>query len=98
MHSASLAVTALDRQFRGESVDWQRDYAEPLKQGVDTFRVFVEAWYDGRFQDIIFYEKQSAAIRAMISSILAGYAWDAANPFVKHPQRRIDTLWRYCAG
>ncbi|KAA1190662.1 NAD(P)/FAD-dependent oxidoreductase [Pseudohalioglobus sediminis] len=98
LHSASLAAKILDRQLQGTNVDWQVEYAEPLKQGVDTFRAFVTAWYDGRFQDVIFYEQQSEEIRNMISSILAGYAWDIENPYVANPERRLNALWRYCSN
>jgi flavin-dependent dehydrogenase len=41
--SASLAAAMLQRQFAGETVDWQNEYAVPLKKGVDTFRAFVES-------------------------------------------------------
>ncbi|MGH1471684.1 MAG: NAD(P)/FAD-dependent oxidoreductase [Cellvibrionaceae bacterium] len=96
MKSASLAVNLLDRQFKGETIDWQKDYGEPLRAGVDAFRVFVEAWYDGRFQDIIFAPDQSTQIREMICSILAGYAWDTKNPYVKDSERRMNTLAELC--
>lgn len=96
MKSASLAAEALDKQLNGVSVDWDQDYANPLRAGVDTFRVFVEAWYDGRFQDIIFAKQQSTEVRAMISSILAGYAWDTKNPYVKDSLRRINILAELC--
>ncbi|SJM89935.1 Monooxygenase, FAD-binding protein [Crenothrix polyspora] len=96
MKSASLAAAILDRQFKGESVDWQTEYATPLQRGVNTFRVFVDAWYDGRFQDVIFHAKQQPEIKAMISSILAGYAWDEANPYVSNARSRLDTLVELC--
>lgn len=96
MKSAKLSTDLLHRQFQGESCDWQQDYATPLRQGVDTFRHFVEAWYDGRFQDIIFSTQQSDEIRKMISSILAGYAWDSKNPYVRDSERRINTLAEHC--
>jgi flavin-dependent dehydrogenase len=96
MKSADLAVDVLDKQLRGIQVDWQADYSDPLKQGVDTFRTFVEAWYDGRFQDIAFAKKQSPQVKSMVSSILAGYAWDTNNPYVKESQRRINTLAKIC--
>lgn len=96
MKSASLACAALDRQFRGEAVEWDVEYGKALRAGVDTFRVFVEAWYDGRFQDIIFAPKQSPEIREMICAILAGYAWDAQNPYVKDSKRRMNTLAELC--
>jgi flavin-dependent dehydrogenase len=96
MKSASLAAAILDRQFKGETVNWQTEYALPLQRGVNTFRVFVDAWYDGRFQDAIFHKNQQPEIKAMISSILAGYAWDEANPYVKNARTRLDTLVELC--
>ena len=95
--SASLAAAALDRQFAGEAVDWQNDYAVPLKKGVDTFRTFVESWYAGAFQKIIFHEGQQPEIRRMISSILAGYAWDQTNPYVRETRRHLATLEEICS-
>lgn len=98
MKSASLAAPLVDRQLKGETVDWENEYAIPLKCGVDTFRNYVSAWYDGRFQDVIFYrqDKASPKVSAMISSILAGYAWDKNNPFVAEPSRRLNALAELC--
>ena len=96
MKSASLAADILTRQFNNEPVDWEQDYAKHLQRGVNTFRVFVDAWYDGRFQDVIFHTKQQPEIKAMISSILAGYAWDENNPYVKNARFRLDTLVELC--
>lgn len=96
MKSASLAASVLHRQLQGETVDWETEFARPLKKGVDAFRAYVEAWYDGRFQDIIFYEKQAPDIKAKICSILAGYAWDLDNPFVSEPERRLNVLAELC--
>lgn len=96
MKSASLAAAVLDRQFKKQAVDWNAEYAVPLQRGVDTFRVFVDAWYDGRFQDVIFHQKQQPEIKAMICSILAGYVWDEANPYVKNARSRLETLVELC--
>ena len=96
MKSAALAADILVRQFNNEAVDWERDYAAPLQRGVNTFRVFVDAWYDGRFQDVIFHTRQQPEVKAMISSILAGYAWDENNPYVKNACPRLDTLVELC--
>jgi flavin-dependent dehydrogenase len=98
MRSASMAASVLNRQLRGESVDWDADFSIPLKRGVDTFRAYVEGWYDGSFQDVIFYPGSTPDIRRMISSILAGYAWDDRNPFVAEPKRRLRMLAEICAG
>ncbi|WP_020201163.1 MULTISPECIES: NAD(P)/FAD-dependent oxidoreductase [Cupriavidus] len=95
--SASLATACLARQFAGEAVDWQAEYGTPLKQGVDCFRTFVEAWYEGSFQKLIFHPDATPDIRRMISAILAGYAWDRGNPFVTESRRRLAVLEQLCA-
>ncbi|AZN36313.1 NAD(P)/FAD-dependent oxidoreductase [Iodobacter ciconiae] len=93
--SAALAAAAIEREFAGEAVNWQSDYADPLKKGVDAFKTFVESWYEGGFQDVIFHQEQSSDIRRMISAILAGYAWDLNNPYIEQP-RRLKTLEQLC--
>ena len=95
--SASLAAAILQRRFAGETVDWFSEYAVPLKIGVDTFRAFVESWYRGGFQRIVFHRNQPAEIRRMISAILAGYAWDESNPYVREPRRRLAALEELCS-
>lgn len=95
--SASLAAAAIERTFRGETVDWQSEYGDRLRAGVDAFRSFVESWYSGGFQDVIFYPNQSIEVRRMITAILAGYAWDVRNPYVAQPHR-LKTLEQVCAG
>ena len=95
--SASLAAECIAREAAGERVDWQSDYADPLKAGVDTFRAYVEAWYAGTFQKIIFHEQSTPEIRRMIASLLAGYAWDRKNPYVADPKRRLKVLEELCA-
>ncbi|MCG8667967.1 MAG: tryptophan 7-halogenase [Pseudomonadales bacterium] len=96
LKSANLASNCVDQQLRGEAVDWQAEYAENLMQGVNTFRHFVEAWYDTRLQSIIFSPKKRKDVKAMISSILAGYAWDTSNPYVAESKRRVDVLAKLC--
>jgi flavin-dependent dehydrogenase len=96
MRSASMAAVNLHRQLQGEAVDWYADYEQPLRAGVDTFRVFVESWYAGPFQDVIFFPDQAPNVRRMISSVLAGYAWDKENPIVAQPERRMQALADFC--
>lgn len=98
MKSAEMAADTLIRQLNGEVVDWQQDYAEPLMVGVDTFRAYVEGWYDGRFQNVVFFENSHPDIKKKISSILAGYAWDTSNPYVANPQKRLSTLAEICSS
>ncbi|MXN73241.1 NAD(P)-binding protein [Burkholderia sp. 4701] len=96
LRSSQLAVQALERQWRGEAVDWQRDYDVALRKGIDTFRAFVERWYSGELQDVVFHEEKSPEVKRMVCSILAGYAWDESNPFVRDPGRRLDVLAALC--
>ncbi|MBC7982858.1 MAG: tryptophan 7-halogenase [Candidatus Obscuribacterales bacterium] len=97
MKSASLAADILDRQFKGEGVNWQTEFAEPLNYGVETFRSFVTGWYDGSLQDVIFFERQEPAIRRMICSVLAGYVWDTKNPYTgPRSGQRLRALAQLC--
>lgn len=96
LRSASLAAPLVDRQLRGSPVDWDAEFAQPLKAGVETFRAYVEGWYDGSFQDVLYFEQADPEIKRMICAILAGYAWDVRNPFVKEPRRRLRLLVELC--
>ncbi|MBP3985366.1 tryptophan 7-halogenase [Pseudoxanthomonas helianthi] len=97
--SAQLAAECLRRKYAGASVDWEADFSIPLRAGVKTFRRFVEAWYQGGFQKIIYFEKAQPEVRAMICSILAGYAWDTDNPYVADESgRRMRVLEELCAA
>ena len=93
--SASLAADTVDKQLSGQDPDWHSAYEAPLRKGIDTFREFVEGWYDERFQDVIFSQLKNDKLTRMISSILAGYAWDSKNPYVKTPSR-LSTLAQVC--
>lgn len=96
MKSAQFAVECVEKQLNGEKVDWDRDYADPLMVGVNTFRTYVEGWYSGTLQDVIFYQDPNPKIKQMVCSILAGYAWDQTNPYVKESRRRLATLAEIC--
>ncbi|WP_409522559.1 NAD(P)/FAD-dependent oxidoreductase [Nitrincola sp. MINF-07-Sa-05] len=97
LRSSEKAVPLVLRELDGENVDWEVEYSVPLRKGINTFRCFVEAWYDGRFQNIIFNPDRQPEISAMISSILAGYAWDQNNPYVAETSRRIQVLSDLCS-
>jgi flavin-dependent dehydrogenase len=97
MQSASLAAKVLDRQFKGEAVDWDSDFVEPLNFGVETFRSYVSGWYDGSLQDVIFFPRPEPSIKRMICSVLAGYVWDRANPYCGlQSGRRLRALAQTC--
>lgn len=96
MHSSKLAADLLHRQFSGETVDWQKDYADALKIGINAFKTYVNGWYSNAFQNVIYAENINQDIRRYISSILAGYAWDTNNPYVIQSERRLAVLAEVC--
>ncbi len=96
LKSASLAVPLVDRHLRGLAVDWQADYEHVLRKGINVFRAYVDAWYDGRFQRIIFEPRQLANIKSMICSILAGFVWDGSNPMSQRCTQKIDAIADSC--
>ncbi len=98
LKSAILAGKVLDRKFKGETVDWMAEFEEPLKIGVNAFRAYVETWYDGSLQDIIFAQPRRATdVKRKIISVLAGYAWDTSNPFVRDPRRHLAAVHQLTA-
>jgi flavin-dependent dehydrogenase len=97
MRSADLAANCLDKQLREQPVDWDAEFSVPLKFGVDTFRAYVESWYDGSLAEIFFHPKKDQKILRMICSVLAGYAWDPTNPYVgPKARRRLIALAKAC--
>ncbi|WP_298538781.1 NAD(P)/FAD-dependent oxidoreductase [uncultured Aquimarina sp.] len=77
--SAKLAI----KQLNNEEVDWQTDFVDYMRQGVDVFTTYVKEWYTGNLQKIIFHDKPNEEFKEKICAVLAGYVWDKTNPFVK---------------
>ena len=96
MHSAKLATALVDKTLRGQPADWQTDFSDALRVGIDTFRTYVTGWYDCSFQDVIYSRQINQDIRRMIAAILAGYAWDTSNPYVEKSERRLRALAEIC--
>ena len=92
MQSARQASGVIIRQLGGETVDWQGDYADFMMRGIDTFRTFVNAWYDCTLHTIFFAENVNQEFKSMICSALAGYVWDLENPFVRNHDRKLQQL------
>ena len=90
--SANRASKVLTRQLRGETVDWQADYADYVMQGINTFRSYVSAWYDDKLPQIFFTTNRNPDIMRQICSVLAGYVWDKSNPYVAQPERALPLL------
>ena len=65
--------------------------------GVETFRTFVNGWYDGDLQDVIFFEHKDPDHPAHDLLGARRYAWDRENPYTG-PQsaRRLRALAEVC--
>ncbi|WP_407308023.1 NAD(P)/FAD-dependent oxidoreductase [Acinetobacter sp.] len=96
LKSSSLAIPLVDQVLQGQQVNWMEQYEKPLRAGIQVFRAYVESWYSGEFQDMVFSTQQDEKIRSMVSSLLAGYAWDTSNPIHKNAKKRLSTLAEYC--
>lgn len=95
--SSQLAANLVIRKLHGESIDWNKEYTQPMMQGVDTFRSYVMAWYEGTLDTIFFADNQVAEIKSKICSVLAGYVWDTNNPYVKDHKTVLHKLARTIA-
>lgn len=92
--SSQLAAHLVIKKLKGEQVDWEKEYTQPMMQGVDTFRTYVMAWYDGTLDTIFFADNPVQAYKNQICSVLAGYVWDTNNPFVKESRASVTKLAR----
>jgi flavin-dependent dehydrogenase len=92
--SSHIASKMVIRKLSGEKVNWDEDYTNFIRQGVDTFRTFVMAWYDGTLETIFFSNNPDPIVKSQICSVLAGYVWDQTNPFVRAHEKAIKGLAR----
>ncbi|MDO9372885.1 MAG: NAD(P)/FAD-dependent oxidoreductase [Ferruginibacter sp.] len=90
--SSQMAAKLVVRKLNGETVDWDTEYTQPMMQGVNTFRSYVMAWYEGTLDTIFFADNQKPDIKSMICSVLAGYVWDTTNPYVKDHATALHKL------
>jgi len=93
--SAQKAANLVIRHLKGDKVDWNTEYMEPMRKGVDVFRTYVNGWYDGTLFNIFFAPEPNLEIMSQICSVLAGYVWDESNPFVKQHEKNVRTLSRF---
>ncbi|HQW92728.1 MAG TPA: tryptophan 7-halogenase, partial [Ferruginibacter sp.] len=92
--SSQTAAKLVIKKLNGEAVDWDAEYTQPMMQGVNTFRSYVMAWYEGTLDTIFFADNQVPEIKSMICSVLAGYVWDLNNPYVKDHKTALQKLAR----
>jgi flavin-dependent dehydrogenase len=90
--SSQLAARLVLDKFGGKEINWDKEYMQPMMQGIDTFRSYVMAWYEGTLDTIFFADDQDELIKSQICSVLAGYVWDISNPYVKNHKTALHKL------
>lgn len=90
--SGLLAAKLISRELDGETIDWEEQYSDYIKKGVNVFSTYVKEWYTGNLQKIFFHYKENPEIKKQICAVLAGYVWDETNPFVKNHNRLVKTV------
>lgn len=90
--SSHLAAKQVIRKLKGEPIDWDNDYTKVVQQGVDVFRTYVLAWYDGTLEKVFFSQNPDPLIKSQICSVLAGYVWDQTNPYVRDHSNSLKRL------
>jgi flavin-dependent dehydrogenase len=90
--SSLLAAKLIEKELNNEMVDWENEYTNYLKEGVNVFATYVKEWYGGNLQTIFFHKHENPEIKRQICSVLAGYVWDKTNPFVKNHHRLVKAV------
>ena len=90
--SGMLAAKLALREINGEKVDWETEFSDYMKQGIETFRTYVEEWYTGNLQTLFFHQPENPDVKRKICSVLAGYVWDQTNPFVKRHKNIVKNM------
>jgi len=87
-----LAAKLVTKIIKGEDVDLEKEYVDPVQHGVDVFTSYVNEWYSGNLQKLFFHKPENPEVKKQICSILAGYVWDKTNPFITKHDRIIKSV------
>jgi len=90
--SGMLAAKLIAKQLKGEPVDWQLEYEDYMKRGIDVFATYVKEWYTGNLQTLFFHEPANQEVKRQICAVLAGYVWDESNPFVRKHNKVVKNM------
>lgn len=94
--SAIKACEVFVASLNGESANWE-EYEEYVNRGLNVFSAYVNAWYDQSFQDVLFYNHPEERTVSLITSVLAGYAWDEKNLYTVEAAKRLKILHNLCS-
>jgi len=90
--SAILSAKLAIKELNSETVDWDKDYTDYIKSGVNVFATYVKEWYTGNLQTLFFHKPENPEVKEKICAVLAGYVWDQENPFVRKHDRAVKSM------
>ena len=90
--SGLLSAKLFLKELNGEKVDWDKEYTEYMRRGVNVFATYVKEWYTGNLQTLFFHRPENPDVKRKICAVLAGYVWDEENPFVKKHDNVIRNM------
>ena len=93
LESGAKAAELTARELKGESIDYKVEYEDYMMLGINVFRDYVETWYDGTLQTILFSDKKNDEITSKVISILSGYVWDENNSFVTSSRYALEKTY-----
>ncbi|MDN3675320.1 NAD(P)/FAD-dependent oxidoreductase [Flavobacterium branchiarum] len=90
--SGMLAAKLYLKQSQGIEVNWETEFTEYMKRGINVFTTYVKEWYTGNLQTLFFHQPENPDVKRKICAVLAGYVWDEENPFVKKHDNVIKNM------
>lgn len=90
--SGMLSAKLFLKEKNGEKVDWETEYSDYMRRGVNVFATYVKEWYTGNLQTLFFHKPENPDVKEKICAVLAGYVWNEENPFVKKHDRVIKSM------
>ncbi len=92
LESGAKAAELTARELKGETIDYKKEYDDYMMMGINVFRDYVNAWYDGRLQDIFFSKNINEDIKKRVISVLSGYVWDENNKLVTASAKSLNVI------
>lgn len=90
--SGMLSAKLFLKELNGKKVDWDKEYTDYMRYGVNVFATYVKEWYTGNLQTLFFHRPENPDVKKKICAVLAGYVWNKQNPFVKKHDRVIKNM------
>ena len=92
--SGLLAAKLIVKELRSITVDWEKEYVDYIKSGVNVFSTYVKEFYNGNLQKILMHQQPNEEIKQQVCAVLAGYVWNEENPFVKKHNKLVKNVAR----